>query len=642
MGRRAGSPGEALRRLLFAAAACAPAVVWIAPATADAADPLRGPRRVLIVQSFGQHFEPFATAAATFRTELALRSPEPIDFYEISLETARFAEGDIDQPLADYVRVLSAERPLDLVVPIGSPALRFCVRHHERLFPDVPMLSAGSEGRHLENLDLGDHTTVVTFTIDLVGQVEDILHVLPGTTNIDVVLGSSPLEQYWVAEMRRAWRVFEGRVEFTWLNELTMAGMRERVAALPPNSAIIFALINIDAAGVPYEQNAALAALHEAASAPMFGFFEPELGHGIAGGRLVDVRTVGTEAARLAVRLLGGEPPSSIPPFVLPAPAPAFDWRELRRWGIREAQLPPGSAVRFREPTFLQNYRWHVVTLGALCAGQAVLIAMLLSNRRRLRRTRAQLGENERDVQTLRLELSQAARVSLLGQFTASLAHELGQPLGAILRNADAAELFLKRSPPDVDEVRAIVADVRRDGVRAGAVIDRLRAMLEQRGIETQTLVWGDVVDEVMGIVGSEAGQRGVKLAIDVPSGLPAVRGDRVHLQQVLINLVANAIDALEGRNGAERHVTVRARARDDGSVECSVADTGPGIPLERLGDVFDPYVTTKPHGMGMGLAISRTIVEAHGGRIWAENNADRGATFRFTIPVEARRAGHG
>jgi two-component system sensor kinase FixL len=139
-----------------------------------------------------------------------------------------------------------------------------------------------------------------------------------------------------------------------------------------------------------------------------------------------------------------------------------------------------------------------------------------------------------------------------------------------------------------------------------------------------------------MGIVHGDADARGIRLEIDTQPGLPAIRGDRVHLQQVLINLVANAMDAIDGAPGGERRVAVRASANGDGFIECAVSDTGAGIAPERLDDIFDPFVTTRSHGMGMGLPISKSIVEAHGGRLWAANNAQRGATFHFTIPTTA------
>jgi signal transduction histidine kinase len=602
--------------------------------------PTSRPKRVLMVNSFGHNFEPFSSAAASFRTELARQSPEPVEFYEVALETARFAEGDIDRPLAEYLRVLFEQRPPDLVVPIGSPALRFCARHRESLFADLPILVVATEQRHLAAVDLGENTAVVGHRLDLTGFIEDILHILPSTTNISVVLGDSPLERFWVAETRREWEAFSGRVTFTWLNDLAFPEMLKRAASMPPHSAIVFAMMDMDVAGVPYEQQVALETLHKAAAAPIFGLFDEQLGRGIVGGRVLRIHDIGVEAAQAAVRILAGTHAADIAPVIVAPGPPVYDWRELERWNIRVKQLPPGSELRYRQPTFWQVNKWRIIAMGAFVALETLLVVILLANRLQLRLSQVAERRSVTEITELRRELSHIDRVTLLGQFTTSMAHELGQPLGAILRNADAAELFLKSASPDLEEIKAIVSDIRRDGGRAGDVIERLRAMLRRRDIEVQPLKWGRLVNEVADIVQADASAREIVLEVDGADGLPAISGDRVHLQQVLLNLIVNAMDAVDGAGEGERRVTVRTRLANDDHIECAVSDTGPGIPPEQLAGVFDPFFTTKEAGMGMGLPISRTIVEAHGGRIWAENNPTKGATFRFTIPISPPREG--
>ena len=241
----------------------------------------------------------------------------------------------------------------------------------------------------------------------------------------------------------------------------------------------------------------------------------------------------------------------------------------------------------------------------------------------------------EIEAQELREGMAHGARVTMLGQLASSLAHELSQPLGAILRNAEAAEMLLKSDSPDVDELRAIVADIHKDDHRAGDVIDRLRSLLKRRSLDARTLGLDDLVDEVTALVRSDCAARHVKLATNVAPGLPRVRGDRVHLLQVLLNLIINGMDAVDAEPDHGRRVTLRAQSDGNGMIEVAVSDCGHGVPTEKLEHLFEPFFTTKPNGMGMGLPISRTIVEAHGGRIWAENNVDRGTTFRFTLSPE-------
>lgn len=245
--------------------------------------------------------------------------------------------------------------------------------------------------------------------------------------------------------------------------------------------------------------------------------------------------------------------------------------------------------------------------------------------------------QGELEIAQQRNELAHVGRVSTMGQLASALAHELNQPLGAILRNAEAAELFLQSDPPDLEEVRAILADIRKDDQRAGEVIDRMRALLKRRGLERTMLDIAELVDEVVPLVQPDAVSRMVKLDIEVPKNLPPVRGDRVHLQQVLLNLILNGMDAMGEVPAEARRLTVRARLADAGTIEVAVADAGHGVPAEKFARLFEPFFTTKPNGMGLGLPISSTIIEAHGGRIWAENSPI-GATFYFTVPITPER----
>jgi C4-dicarboxylate-specific signal transduction histidine kinase len=250
----------------------------------------------------------------------------------------------------------------------------------------------------------------------------------------------------------------------------------------------------------------------------------------------------------------------------------------------------------------------------------------------------SRLQDSEVDVQRLRTELAHASRVSLMGQLASALAHELSQPLGAILRNAEAAELFLAQDPPDLDELRAILLDIRQDDQRASGVIERLRALLKRGSLAPRPLAMSDLLADVAALTRIDAAARKTRLAIAAAPGLPPVLGDAVHLQQVLLNLVFNAMDAVADLPTERRQVTAAAQRRGGREVEIAVSDSGHGIAPDQLGQLFEPFFTTKPNGMGIGLSISRTIVEAHGGRIWAENNAASGATVRFTLPLAEER----
>ncbi|HEY5321269.1 MAG TPA: ATP-binding protein, partial [Caldimonas sp.] len=242
----------------------------------------------------------------------------------------------------------------------------------------------------------------------------------------------------------------------------------------------------------------------------------------------------------------------------------------------------------------------------------------------------------EQEMLRLRQDIAHVGRVSVMGQLASALAHEINQPLSAILRNAEAAAIFLQDPSPDLAEITAILEDIRKDDQRAGAVIDRMRALLRRQDVEMKPLEVPQMLDDVATLLRPDAAARHIALEITVPPDLPRLRGDRVQLQQVLLNLILNGMDAVGSDAAHGRKVAVTARNEGRDTLAFSVADTGTGIPSARIERVFDPFFTTKTSGIGMGLSISRSIVEAHGGRIWAENNAEGGATFRFTLPVAA------
>ena len=242
--------------------------------------------------------------------------------------------------------------------------------------------------------------------------------------------------------------------------------------------------------------------------------------------------------------------------------------------------------------------------------------------------------QTEVELQNQRNQLAHITRVTSLGQLSSALAHEINQPLGAILRNAEAAELFLKQTPPDLEEVQEILKDIRNDEQRAVSVIERMRVLLKRREMQLEALAVNELISEIEKLFNTELQMHHASLRIDIADGLPDVYGDRVHLQQVILNLLLNSLDAMNGKTEEQRQIVIRASQTTDGMVEFVVVDSGTGIAPEQLPHLFEPFYTTKKNGTGIGLAISKTIVEMHGGEIMATNNPDGGTTVRFTVKV--------
>jgi C4-dicarboxylate-specific signal transduction histidine kinase len=267
----------------------------------------------------------------------------------------------------------------------------------------------------------------------------------------------------------------------------------------------------------------------------------------------------------------------------------------------------------------------------AICAiilVQAALISLLLQERRR--REFAEVQSRQRMS-----ELAHVNRFSTAGELTASIAHEINQPLGAIRANAEAAELIARSAKPDLDEIREITADIRRDEGRVSEVILRLRSLLKKAPFEAGNFDLNDLIRETMNFLAGLAVGRQVQILQALTPEPLLVNGDRIQLQQVILNLIINAIEAMSDMPVADRQIRVSSR-RHNGSAEISIADQGPGISSDLLSRVFEPFFTTKTHGMGMGLSIARTIVEAHRGQLLAESQAGGGALFRVRLPLSS------
>jgi signal transduction histidine kinase len=464
--------------------------------------------------------------------------------------------------------------------------------------------------------------------IDLPKFIENILQVLPDTTHIEWVVGASPLERFWAQELRRASQPFADRATFEWFNELSFEDMLKRVAALPPRSAIFYVDLGVDGHGVPLDQHRVLSRLHETANAPVCGYIDSNLGEGIVGGSLVPVHELGSQAAAVAVCILGGEPAGDIRTPPLRLGAPVYDWRELQRWNISEARLPSGSTVLFQELTVWERYRWLMIGAFTALAFQVGMITWLLLERRN--RRNAEVESRRRSLEVVHLSGTAEA-----GALSASFANELSQPLTWIMLSAETAERLLETLPPNVERVKEILGEIRQSDQYAVEIISHVKKLLKRRSeIEAQEFDLNDAISNAMQVLSPEAAKQNVALRVIRDQRPLPVRADSIHLEQVILNLARNGMDAMTNLAPNARIITIRTGLLGESTVEASVSDSGTGVAEHKLEEIFDTFYTTKEHGTGLGLSVARTIVETYGGKIWAENRAAGGAIFRFTLPL--------
>ncbi len=594
---------------------------------AQAAD-VGAPRRVLILHSERLELPGIAVVDGSIRATLAGGLDGSIEVYSESLDVARFS-GDSQRRLyRDFLRQRYADKLPDVIVTVGNAALDLLVQHRDTLFPDA-LVVASQAG--LADQSRPPWVTGVVARFHMQPSFELILTLHPNTRRVVIVAGASPTDRLFAHRAQRELLEVATTLEVVDLGEATMAHILETVAALPSRTVIFYLHILRDAAGQMFVPKDALGRIATVANAPIYGRYDTFVGHGIVGGYVYSFEAHGAKLAEVALGILGGQrPPGAVPPVEAPADVYMFDWRQVHRWGIDERLLPAGSIVRFREPSTWQLYKWHIVGTCALLAVQSALIVGLLVNRTRRRRAEA-------EARRQREELARVLRATTLGELTASLAHEINQPLAAIVANAQAARRLVDVTSTPRGEIAEALTDIGADARRAARIVHRLSALFRKEPAVAVRVDINALIQEVVGLLHADLERRHIALRFALAGTLPPAFGDPVQLQQIVLNLVVNACEAIDGTRGGPREILITTSQPDPARLDIAVQDSGVGVKESELEHIFEHFVSTKPHGLGMGLAISRSIAQAHGGRIWATANADVGLTVHVELPLRRR-----
>jgi signal transduction histidine kinase len=550
----------------------------------------------------------------------------PVEVSAEFLDYPRFGGETYVRTISTYLREKYQTHPPAVVVAGGNGALEFLLRNRQELFPGAPLVHMGIDKPFIDGLDLPADVHGVAVRYDSAGTVAQALRWHPGATRLVVITGAAAPDRALESVQRQELAPFEGRLNIEYLAGLATRELLKRVASLGADTIIFTPGYFLDGAGRSFTPREAVAKIAEAASAPVYGPYNTFIGTGVVGGRVPTFESMGETAGRIVNHLLEGRAVATLGlPTVMPTTL-SVDWRQIKRWSIKENDVPGDAMVQFKSPGLWDQYRYQALGMLAIVILQSMLVAILLIERRR--RRVAELA-----VDKHRFELAHASRLAVAGELTASIAHEINQPLGAILSNVAAASLILESGAMQPEELRQILEDIRRDDVRASDVIRQLRKLFEKHEVERTLVDLNEAAAEMAIVLRAEAKRRRVDLVVREASGDVSVIGDRIQIQQVLINLVLNAMDAVASQREGHRIVTVAVvKADDTASVE--VSDTGHGITEEDRAKLFDSFFSTKPTGIGLGLSIVRTLVESHGGRVWAENRAGGGAVFHVELPA--------
>lgn len=754
-------------------------------------------RRVLIITGSDPNFPGFSINTRKIVSTLRGGSQSRIEIlYELQQGLVEGTPSpENDEELVSYLKQKYADNKLDLILSMAAPRMRILLEKDPALFANVPKIFYEFDSeREAINRSLGPNITGIWSNIDPSKTLDLALALHPDTRKVVVICGYGSRDNLRRERAEVEFRRYEKRVEFFYLVGNTIEELKGELAALDKRSVVIFLTFTLDRAGNRYTGQEVISMIAPTSNAPIYGYSDSLMGLGITGGNLLDFETLGARIGEMSLRVLAGERPQQIPQETAPT-AMTVDWRELQRWGVSERSLPPGTVVRFRQPSFWESYKWHIISLLAVCVLQALLIAVLLFERRRRRRAIIELDKRVRfetllstlsadftnlppnkvdalvaqwlerlndfhedaavlffevpkvdeelvsdsstespralaagevkedqwcldqlrrgvtinlsnmpvtastekiaetpsadlksllaipvtvqrttyalalettkshrvwpkdlvpqfrllgeifagalerksageELQKTRTDLAHVARLTAMGEMAASIAHEVNQPLAAIATYGDACLLLLSGDSPNVDKSREAIDHIIKDSIRASEVVKRIRGLVKKTSHETTPQDLNQIIREMLAVTEGDLLSSSIQLRLHLDQDLPSVLGDGVEFQQVVLNLILNSIEAMSEVTDRGRELTIASSMNGGGQVLVTVQDSGVGLNSEQTKRVFDPFVTTKQSGLGLGLSISRSIVESHGGRLWAEPNHGLGAKFQFTLPT--------
>ncbi|MDR3101043.1 MAG: sensor histidine kinase [Paraburkholderia sp.] len=585
------------------------------------------PSRVLILTGADPSQPAAFVQIRAIRSMLDAELPGSTEVYLDSIDGFRFGDEDLTQTFQALMQKKYKGQHIDLIIVLGTHAADFVLQYRETLWPGTPVLFSSVTDSWMAQHTLPPGIAVLPFPTDVSQTLAVAQALQPRARRLVVVGGVSDVDKEMIGRVVRA----ANREPGYWASVeqwegLGLGELKKRLAGLGKDDVVIYTTIYRDREGHRYFPYQLVQPMVQASHAPIYGWYSTYVEGGITAGVVYDLAGNGTNTGKAAVAILkNGGTFTNVALPAMPARCVA-NVAELERFGLSVASLPPDCQLVNFPPSIFREYRGTMLTLVGVLLAQALTIVALLAQRRKRRDAEAESAARGS-------ELARAARFAAAGELSASIAHEVGQPLGAILSNADAAELLVTSPHADVGELQEILSDVKRDALRANDVVQRLRALLQKQSIVFAPLPVDTTLRESLPLLEPEARRRNIRIDTQFAAGDLEVMGDHVQLQQVLLNLAVNAMDAMHESAPANRVLTLVTRPAGEG-MEIAVADRGSGFRVSCPEQLFEPFYTTKPHGMGLGLSIVRSIVEAHHGRVSAALRSGGGAEIVVWLPL--------
>jgi signal transduction histidine kinase len=590
-------------------------------------------KNILILFSLSSNLPSYQNLLEGLKSILSEGNGEPVNLIIEYLDMGRSENEEYDRHIIEMYNKKLKGVKIDLLIAVGPGVNALLLKYEQDELKSVPVLDLDLDmpGRtSLRDLGVKNGLEIVV-KLDIRNTLKEAFDLFPEYKNVFVISGVSNSDIYFTSLVSKNINEFGPSYNFNFISGLSMDSTLSFVKNIHENSIVIVPLFLQDSRNVPFSTPEALTFISANSRAPVFTLTDAfGKKQGGIGGFVLSYRNVGKEAGRIAREMLKGTQPKNISVNEVSFYQHIFDWQELKRWNLLDSKAIPADSIFYNQDiSFFTKYEWYILGLLIFLVSQTMLILYLY----KLNRRQKEITEKMLETENMHRELIREDRLAKMTELTASLSHELNQPLTAILYSAQAGKRFIQSGKLDQRQAQEIFDNIIEDDKRAGSIISSVKSLMKLENRDKENVNLNILIQETIDIVKTEAIRHGIKISLNCNPRHEIVNADKIQLQQVLMNFIRNAMIAME-RNDPENKKLQIALTSEKSSAIVSVSDSGPGIDDSIKERLFMPFVTTTKKGFGIGLALSRSIIEKHNGEIWAENLPSGGARFSFRLHI--------
>jgi signal transduction histidine kinase len=589
-------------------------------------------KNILVLFTMSQGIVAYDLILQNLKTTIEEGYHKPFKIFVEYFDVGRFPDSSYQKYLFERYNQKYKNTKLDLLVAVGPKIIPIIDKYAEAYIRNLTTISIDFKDPFNDSVKYSLHskTKEIFVEINVKKTIELAFRLFPDYESIYLISGGSGADKFYHRIAMAAAKDFENSKNINDISDITMRDLLKIVSEIPDKTIILVLNFTGDANGVSYTTPETVRLIRRNTSAPIFVLIDTPFDEGALGGYVISMRNVGTEAGIAALQILNGVEPHNVVVNEKKINQYMFDWHELKRFNLVNSELIPENSVIINEDIdFLGNYKWILAGGFLFIILQTILIVNLVRLNRKQKLTTAKLIETENRFR----ELAREDRILRMGELTASLSHELNQPLTAIRNSAQAGLRFIKTGKLDQAMIDEILQNIVEDNKRAAEVLSSIRQLMKLEKREKQVIDLNLIIKQVADIFRGESNKKNIRLRLSFNDDLVYILGDKTQIQQVTLNFLSNALHAIEDRSDGKKEIDIIEKI-DNEKVTISVRDYGVGIDETIKNNLFKPFVTTRENGFGIGLAISKTIIDEHEGKIWAENNPDAGATFSFQLDL--------